>query len=392
MASSDPSKQIITAIRSVTGDGEHFLHVPDLNDDDRSSVASCFDEGFVSSVGQKIVEFEQQIAAYTGAKHVIAVSSGTAALHIALITAGIKVGDEVLVPALTFAASGNAIHYCGALAHFVESSTNGFGIDPDALEEYLGRIVSFNDMGVAVNKTNGRIIRAIMVVHVFGHIGDIDALKGVASRFNITLVEDAAEALGSWSGPTHAGLHGKVGTLSFNGNKIITTGGGGCLITNDEDSAKLARHISTTAKTHHPYDYYHDQIGFNYRMPNLNAALGVSQMNRITQFLQEKITLRNAYQEAFSKIEVCNFYTHDDRSISNYWLQALTLFEGELYRRNEIIETLHTQGLFVRPIWRLLNSLPAFKGCSSMDTPIANSLVNRTINIPSSCYLGRHYG
>jgi perosamine synthetase len=392
MTSSDPLNQIITAIRSVTGDGEHHLHVPDLNDDDRSSVASCFDEGFVSSVGHKIVEFEQQIAAYTGAKHVIAVSSGTAALHIALITAGIKVDDEVLVPALTFAASGHAIHYCGAWAHFVESSTNGFGVDPEALEDYLRRVVIFNEMGAAVNKTNGRIIRAIMVVHIFGHIGDIDAIKGVASRFNLTLVEDAAEALGSWSGLTHAGLHGKVGALSFNGNKIITTGGGGCLVTNDGHIAERARHISTTAKTQHPYDYYHDQVGYNYRMPNLNAALGVSQMNRLAQFLQEKIILRNAYQKAFSKMGVCKFYTHDDKSISNYWLQAITLFEDELCRRNEIIEGLHKQGLLVRPIWRLLNSLPAFMGCASMDTPIANSYVNRTINIPSSCYLGRHHG
>lgn len=391
MTFSSLSNQIITAVRSVAGDGEHHLHIPDLNDSDRNSVGSCFDEGFVSSNGQKTSEFERRLAEFTGAKHAIVVSSGTAALHIALITAGIKADDEVLVPALTFAASGNAILYCGAWPHFIESCKNGFSVDPEALEEHLDDIVVFNDNGDAVNKTTGRVIRALMVVHIFGHIGNIDALKDVALKFNMILVEDAAEALGSWSANIHAGLHGKVGALSFNGNKIITTGGGGCLLTNDESLAARARHISATAKVQHPYDYFHDQLGFNYRMPNLNAALGISQMRRIEQFLKEKTILRDAYKSAFSEVDDCAFYIHEEDSISNYWLQSIILNRGDLDQRNKVIEDAQKNGLLMRPLWRLLSSLPAFSACPSMETPTARSLLSKVINIPSSCYLGRNH-
>mgnify|MGYP001371523525 FL=1 len=270
------SETIIDATRSVTGDGEHHLHIPDLTDQDRNSVSSCFDEGFVSSVGSKISQFEQKLEDYTGAKHAIAVSSGTAALHVALIAAGIGPNDEVLVPALTFVATGNAILYCGAVPHFVESKEAGFGIDTILLQEYLDEIVDFNDIGEAVNKTTGRVIRALMVVHIFGHMTEVRVLKALALKFNLLLIEDAAEALGSWEDNIHAGLLGNVGALSFNGNKIITTGGGGCVLTNCDAIAVRARHVSTTAKLPHPYDYYHDQVGYNYRMPNLNAALGLS--------------------------------------------------------------------------------------------------------------------
>lgn len=389
MSSLHLSKKVIDAVRSVTGDGEHHLHIPDLNDDDRALVSSCFDEGFVSSIGQKISQFESQLAQYTGAKHAIAMSSGTAALHMALLAAGVKPNDEVLLPALTFAASGHAILYCGAKPHFVESRENGFAINPDALHDYLDGIITFNDNGDAINKNTRQIVRAMMVVHIFGHIGDIDALKSIASKFNILLIEDAAEALGSWSGGIHAGLNGLVGTLSFNGNKTITSGGGGCVLTNDDDIAHLAKHLSTTAKTPHPYDYYHDQLGYNYRMPNLNAALGLSQMLRLPQFLDEKITLRDAYQHQFADLDECQFYIHSSQQLSNYWLQAIVLKDDDLNRRNQILEEAHNNGLFMRPIWRLLSDLPAFQDCPSMELPIATSLVNRTINLPSSCYLGR---
>ena len=260
------SETIIDATRSVTGDGEHQLHIPDLTDQDRNSVSSCFDEGFVSSVGSKISQFEQKLEDYTGAKHAIAVSSGTAALHVALIAAGIGPNDEVLVPALTFVATGNAILYCGAVPHFVESKEAGFGIDTILLQEYLDEIVDFNDIGEAVNKTTGRVIRALMVVHIFGHMTEVRVLKALALKFNLLLIEDAAEALGSWEDNIHAGLLGNVGALSFNGNKIITTGGGGCVLTNCDAIAVRARHVSTTAKLPHPYDYYHDQVGYNYFM------------------------------------------------------------------------------------------------------------------------------
>ena len=268
------SRTIIDATRSVTGDGEHQLHVPDLTDQDRDTVSSCFDEGFVSSVGSKISQFEQKLENYTGAKHAIAVSSGTAALHIALITAGIRSNDEVLVPALTFVATGNAILYCGAVPHFVESKEVGFSIDPYLLHEYLDEIVDFNDRGEAVNKITGRVIRALMVVHIFGHITDVKALKALALKFNLLLIEDAAEALGSWEDNIHAGLHGNVGTLSFNGNKIITTGGGGCVLTNCDQIAVHARHVSTTAKLPHPMIIFMMRLGIIIACQTLMLRLG----------------------------------------------------------------------------------------------------------------------
>lgn len=386
------SRSIIEATRSVTGDGEHQLHIPDLTDQDRDSVSSCFDEGFVSSVGSKISQFERKLEDYTGAKHAIAVSSGTAALHIALIAAGIRSDDEVLVPALTFVATGNAILYCGAVPHFIESKEAGFGIDPILLNEYLDVVVDFNDRGEAVNKTTGRVIRAIMAVHIFGHISDIKSLKNLALKYNLSLIEDAAEALGSWEDKIHAGLHGEVGTLSFNGNKIITTGGGGCILTNCDEIAFQARHVSTTAKVPHPYDYYHDQVGYNYRMPNLNAALGLSQMRRLEMFLCEKMQLCIAYKNAFAGIEGCYHYTHTETSTSNYWLQTIVLEEDNIEVRNHVIEQAHQHGLYMRPIWKPLNSLPAFATSPSMKLDGAQSLINRSINIPSSCYLGRLNG
>ena len=385
------SKAIIEKTRAITGDGEHHLHVPSLTDLERQFVAECIDEGFVSSMGQKIKNFENELMKYTGARNVIAVSSGTAALHMALIGVGVKSNDEVLLPALTFAASGHAILYCGAVPHFVESCSTGFGIDHDTLREYLNKIVTHNDYGEAINKKTGRVIRALMAVHIFGHIADIEALKNISDEFNIPLIEDAAEALGSWATGTHAGLHGKIGALSFNGNKIITTGGGGCILTNDDGLADYLRHIATTAKKNHPYDYYHSELGYNYRMPNLNAALGVAQIYRLESFLESKINLSRQYQHEFSSLDECELYIHPNEHTSNYWLQTIVLFENNLDLRNQIIDNAHKNKLFMRPIWRLLSTLPAFGNCPKMDLSTAKSLANRTINLPSSCYLGMNH-
>lgn len=383
---------IIDAIQQVTGIGEHQLHIPDLTKQDQRSVVGCFDEGFVSSVGSKIFEFESRLEEYTGAKHAVAVSSGTAALHTALIAAGVQKNDEVLVPALTFAATGNAILYCDAVPHFVEVTECGFGINPILLSEYLDKIVDVNNKGETINKKTGRVIKALMSVHVFGHITEINALKALATKFNIILIEDAAEALGSWANNIHAGLHGVVGALSFNGNKIITTGGGGCILTNDDQIAAKARHISTTAKRAHPYHYYHDELGYNYRMPNLNAALGLSQIARLETFLKEKIHLRDAYQNAFNAISGCRLYTHTGTSTSNYWLQTILLDADNRDLRDHIIEEAHQKGLFLRPIWTPLNFLPQFANCPLMSLETTKSIAKGLINIPSSCYLGRHNG
>lgn len=385
------SKTIIEKTRAITGAGEHHLHIPSLTDIDSQFVAECIDEGFVSSMGQKIKDFENELIKYTKARNVIAVSSGTAALHLALIGVGVKYNDEVLLPALTFAASGHSILYCGAIPHFVDSCSNGFGIEHDSLREYLNKIVIHNDHGEAINKNTGRVIRALMAVHVFGHIADIESLKIISEEFNIPLIEDAAEALGSWAAGTHAGLHGKIGTLSFNGNKIITTGGGGCILTNDDELANYLRHIATTAKKDHPYDYYHSELGYNYRMPNLNAALGVAQISRLGSFLESKINLFHQYKNEFSSLDECEFYIHQNEHISNYWLQTIILTENNLALRNQIMDDAHKNKLFMRPIWRLLSSLPAFDNCPKMNLSTSESLANRTINLPSSCYLGKSH-
>ncbi len=384
------SDAVIDAIQYVTGIGEHQLHIPDLNEQDQQSVIGCFDEGFVSSVGSKISEFESRLEEYTGAKHAVAVSSGTAALHTALIAAGVGKNDEVLLPALTFAATGNAVLYCDAVPHFVEITECGFGVNPILLSEYLNKIVDVNSNGETINKTTGRVIRALISVHIFGHITEINALKALAKNFNIILIEDAAEALGSWANNIHAGLHGLVGALSFNGNKIITTGGGGCLLTNDDQIAAKARHISTTAKRNHPYHYYHDELGYNYRMPNLNAALGLSQIARLETFLEEKNHLRDAYLNAFNAVSGCRLYEHTSTSISNYWLQTIVLDAENHDLRDYVIEEAHKKGLFLRPIWTPLNFLPQFADCPLMNLETTKSIAKGLINIPSSCYLGRH--
>lgn len=382
-------KAIIDATRSVTGPGEHHLHIPDLTHAEKAMVGDCIDDGFVSSVGPMIPEFEDRIKGFTGADHAVAMSSGTAAIHIALLAAGIKPGDEVLVPALTFVATGNAILYTGAVPHFVESTPDGFGIDPAALTDYLSRISSINDAGELINTLTGRVIRCLLPVHIFGHIGAIETLSSIARQHNLMMVEDAAEALGSFSGGTHAGLHGDAGIISFNGNKLITTGGGGCLITNNASLAETARHLSTTAKKPHAFDYFHDQLGFNYRMNNLNAALGVAQMGRLDGLLKEKISLLDAYRQAFSGIDGASIYVHGRDEVSNYWLQALVLDKADYDYRDTIITAAHENGLLMRPIWRLLSHLPAFADCPRMDMPQAEALVQRIINLPSSSHLGR---
>ena len=380
---------MINATRLVTGPGEHHLHVPDLTDHERAMVNCCFDEGFVSSIGTMITRFEDQIKTYTGARHAVAMASGTAALHIALITAGVKPGDEVLLPALTFAATGNAVLYTGAIPHFIESHAQGFGVDIGALRTYLKTISRRNDHGENINIQTGRVIRALVPVHIFGHLSQPEALRSLADEYGIALVEDAAEALGSWSNTTHAGLFGHVGILSFNGNKTITTGGGGCLITMDDEVACLARHLSTTAKQPHPYDYYHDQLGYNYRMNNLNAALGVAQLDRLETFLSQKKCLRDAYAASFAEVEGLRLYIHEGDTNSNYWLQTVVLNEADIDKRNAILDGLHANGLFMRPIWRLISTLPAFAGCPSMPLDTATTLAHSVINLPSSSALGR---
>ena len=269
--------ELISAITSVTGSGPVALHEPEFDGNEWDYIKECLDTNFVSSVGKFVDRFERDLEQYTGAKHVIAVSNGTSALHISLLLAGVEQGDEVLVPALTFVATANAVVYCGANPHFVDSEKESLGIDPEKLKTYLQATTTLI-AGQCRNRSSGRVIRAMVPMHTFGHPSKIKELLEVCKEFNIAMVEDAAESLGSFYSEKHTGTFGLLGTLSFNGNKTITTGGGGAILTDDSTLAKRAKHLSTTAKVPHKWNYVHDEVGYNYRLPNLNAALGCAQL------------------------------------------------------------------------------------------------------------------
>lgn len=312
--------------------------------------------------------------------------NGTAALHVSLLLSGVKHKDEVIVPGLTFAATANAISYCGAIPHFVDSEEHSFGVDPIKLEDYLSSITEVSSR-CCINKSTGRKISAIIPVHIFGHPCKIDALLEVASKYKLEVVEDAAESLGSFYNGKHTGTFGKFGAISFNGNKIITTGGGGVVLTNHDDLADYAKHITTTSKVPHRWEYVHDQVGFNYRMPNLNAALGCAQIVRLPQFLGLKRKLFQSYEEQLSHIDGISLLTEPPNCSSNYWLQTIVLNEPNLDLRNEILASLNETGFMSRPAWTGLHQLRHFQKCPSMKMEVTNSLLKRIINIPSSSFL-----
>jgi aminotransferase in exopolysaccharide biosynthesis len=375
--------QIVSAIHSVVGDGPVGLHVPTFAGNEWLYVKECLDTTFVSSVGKFVDRFEDDLAAYTGAKHAVAVVNGTAALHIALLLAGVKPNDEVLVPALTFIATANAISYCGATPHFVDSEELTLGIDATKLRDYL-QANTKQHSGQCINTATGQVIRTMLPMHTFGHPGDIDGLISVAHDFNLLLVEDAAESLGSSYHGQHTGTFGLMGTLSFNGNKTITTGGGGAILTNNADLARRAKHITTTAKVPHAWEFIHDEIGYNYRLPNLNAALGCAQIEQLPAKLIAKRMLFDKYQAAFSEVEGSKLLAEPAQCISNYWLQTIMLNVDHTHHRDDILKATNEAGLMTRPVWRLLHQLTPFAKCPRMDLSTAEQLAQRLINIPSS--------
>lgn len=379
--------EITQAIRAVTGSGALPLHAPSFQGQEWAYVRECLDSTFVSSVGAFVDRFEADLARYTGAKHAIAVSNGTAALHVALLLAGVQADDEVLVPALTFVATANAVHYCQASPHFVDSEARTLGVDAVRLDAYLGEISTQRE-GQCVNLTTGRVIRALIVMHVFGHPCELDALMKVAHKHHIALVEDAAEALGSWYGQRHVGTFGLLGALSFNGNKIITTGGGGALLTNDTALAQRAKHLTTTAKLPHRWAYEHDEVGFNYRMPNLNAALGCAQLELMPSFLSQKRALHARYAAQFQKVQGVRLVSEPVGCTSNYWLQALRLEQDQAGHRDPLLDALNAAGISSRPVWKLMHQLKHFENCPRMDLRQAQALEEQLINIPSSASLG----
>ncbi|MGI9211526.1 MAG: LegC family aminotransferase [Methylococcaceae bacterium] len=377
---------VIQAIGNTIGLSPSPLHEPRFKGNEWAYVKECLDSAWVSSVGGFVDRFESDLARVTGSRYAIAVVNGTAALHIAMKLAGVQTGDEVIVPALSFIATANAISYCGAIPHFVDSEMATFGIDPYALREYLQRIV-IRKNNQSINRETNRVIRAVVPVHVLGHPVRIDELVKVAHEFNLIIIEDAAESLGSrWKGQ-HTGTFGLFGTLSFNGNKTITTGGGGAILTNDESLAQKAKHLTTTAKLPHPWEFDHDDIGYNYRLPNLNAALGCAQLESLPEILKSKRHLHSVYSKAFEGISEITLWSEAIEAESNYWLQTLILDETESHQRDTILLAANKAGFMSRPLWKLTPQLTPYSGCPKAPLPIAEALLRRVINIPSSAYL-----
>lgn len=378
--------QVVEAIRSVIGAGPVPLHEPSFSGNEWNYVKECLDSTFVSSAGKFVDRFESDLVNLTGAKYAVSVVNGTAALHIALKLAGVINNDEVLVPALTFVATANAITYCGAIPHFVDSEESTLGINTEKLREYL-RDKTEQHSGKCVNTSTGRVIRAMVPMHTFGHPSDIEGLISISKDFNITLVEDAAESLGSYYFGQHTGTFGLLGTLSFNGNKTITTGGGGAILTNNESLANHAKHLTTTAKISHRWEYLHDEIGYNYRMPNINAALGCAQLEQLPKKLKAKRDLFSAYQSSISKISNIKIIQEPKNCRSNYWLQTIKIENYSIEIRDKILTKSHTSGYLTRPAWNLISSLKPFIYSPKMDLSTSELLCKGLINVPSSSNL-----
>jgi len=380
------SKQITAALMQVLGNNKIALHEPKFNGNESIYLQKCLASTFVSSVGPFVNDFEDQLKKYTGSKHAIAVVNGTAALHIALLVAGIKPDEEVILPALTFVATANAVRYCNAIPHFVDTSYTTLGMDPKSLGMYLSSNCVIRS-GQCINKISGRVIRAVIPMHTFGHPVQIDKLLDVANEFHLTVIEDAAESLGStWRGQ-HTGTFGLLGTLSFNGNKIITTGGGGAVLTDNSELASRAKHLSTTAKIAHRWAFDHDEIGFNYRMPNINAALGLAQLEQLSGFIASKRLLFEQYKQVFKDSVGVKLFSEPIDCFSNYWLQTLIIDSEFSDQREEILNETNNSGFMTRPCWNLLPTLIPYKYCPCAPIPVATDLVTRIINIPSSSFL-----
>lgn len=381
---------VINALKAVLPAGGEpiSLHEPSFGGNEWVYVKECLDTGWVSSVGKFVDRFEQQLADYTGVKHAVAVVNGTAALHVCLKLVGVEQGDEVLIPTLTFIATANAVSYCGAIPHFVDSDETTLGLDPQKLELHLKEIAEIRSEG-CFNKKTGRRIKAVLPMHTFGHPVDLDPLVEVCRHYQLELVEDAAESLGSYYKGRHTGNWGKVSALSFNGNKVITTGGGGAILTNDEQLGKLAKHLTTTARVPHKWSFIHDQIGYNYRLPNINAALGCAQLEQLPNFIKNKRELAAKYRGAFAGIAGIRFFAEPGFAQSNYWLNALLLDKCFARQMDALLEATNSQGIMTRPVWTLMHKLEMYKSCPRVDDlSVAEDIEQRLINIPSSANLG----
>ena len=374
------TNQLLALAREIYGEAFIPLHRPVFEGNEKQYLMDCIDSNFVSSVGAKVVEFEQHIASFTGAKYAIATVNGTAALHVAMQLAGVQRDDEVITQALTFIATCNALSYAGAHPVFVDVDRDTLGMSPAALRDFLETHAERRDGG-CFNKGSGRRIAACVPMHTFGIPLRIAEIVAICDDYGIAVVEDAAESLGSWVGERHTGTFGRLATLSFNGNKVITTGGGGMIVTDDEALARRAKHLTTTAKIPHPYEFVHDEVGYNYRLPNLNAALGCAQMELLPKMLEIKAEVAARYRGFFAGTGV-RFVEPLPGTTANYWLNAIVLdCEAD---RDALLEYTNSREVMTRPIWRLMSRLPMFQHCQHDGLENSRWLEARVVNLPSS--------
>jgi perosamine synthetase len=357
------------------------LHAPEINGNEWNYVKECLDTGWVSTAGSFVERFEDALCEITGSSFAVATVTGTAALHAALLVAGVKDGDEVIVPSLSFVATANAVTYCHAVPHFADIEEATLGLDPKKLDTYLSGIVQHSD-GAVLNRQSGRPISAIVCMHTFGHPCDLDGLLEVAGRHGVPLIEDAAESLGSTYNGRHAGTFGLVSALSFNGNKIATCGGGGAILTNDKALARHAKHLTTTAKVTDPFGYDHDEVGFNYRLANINAALGVAQLEKLAANVEKKRALADLYAGHFADVSGVDFFAEPKGAHSNYWLNTLVFDDADCIKA--VLEAAADQGISCRRAWTPLHRLDPFRDCPKSDLGVTEGVTPRLMNIPSS--------
>jgi len=372
---------VINFIKSTYGNDKFIpLHEPRFLGNEKKYLEECVDSTFVSSAGKFVDQFEDKMAKYTGAKYTIATTNGTSAIHISLILADVDQNCEVITQAINFVASCNAISYCNASPIFIDVDEDTMGLSPSALRFFLDNNTTIKNKQCINNKTS-KVIKACIPMHSYGHPCRVEEIKKICDENYIFLIEDAAESVGSMYKDKHTGTIGQLGAMSFNGNKIITAGGGGCIVTNDEALARKAKHLTTTAKTSHKWEFNHDTIGYNYRMPNLNAALLIAQLEKLDDFIINKRKLAKQYEFFFRNTDY-NFFKEPDNSKSNYWLNSIILKDKK--NRDQFLEETNSNGIMTRPVWKLMNKLPMFEDAQCDDLKNSEWLYERLVNIPSS--------
>jgi perosamine synthetase len=380
---SSTAEAVVAVVRRVTGVGKAALHEPEFAGREWEYVKECIDTGWVSSVGKMVDRFEAMLAEITGAARVAATVNGTAALHAAVILAGAGRDDEVIIPSFTFIATANAVSYAGAIPHLADIDAGTIGLDAAKLDAHLGDVARV-EAGVCVNRVTGRPIKAAIVMHAFGHPADLDALAEVCARWKLVLIEDAAESLGSYYRGKHTGALTRIGALSFNGNKVVTTGGGGAVLTRDAALGARAKHLTTTARLSAGWNFVHDEVGYNYRLPNINAALGCAQLERLPDFIARKRKVAERYRDSFGGVEGAAFVGEPPETKSNYWLCNILLDRDRASEQTAVLTALNGAGFGARPAWTPMHMLPMYRACPRADLSVTEDIFRRLVSLPSS--------